>query len=232
MSQTDRFGLPVGAPVATELPRPRPPSAPMAGRFCSLRPALPEDAEELFAAYAEEDGRNWTYLPQEKPRDLGEMRARLETMAASEDPLYHSVLDAEGRAVGTCSYLRITPEAASLEVGWISFSPRLQRTVMSTEAMHLMMARAFDELGYRRYEWKCDALNAPSRAAAARLGFTYEGTHRQATVVKGRNRDTAWFSVLDSEWPVLRAAFAGWLAPENFDAEGRQIARLESFRAG
>ncbi|MHA7876706.1 GNAT family N-acetyltransferase [Roseivivax sp.] len=216
----------------TELPRPRPPSAPMAGRSCSLRPARPEDAEALFAAYAEEDGRNWTYLPQEKPRDLGEMRARLEAMAKSADPLYHSVLDAEGRAVGTCSYLRINPEAASLEVGWISFSPRLQRTVMSTEAMYLMMARAFDELGYRRYEWKCDALNAPSRAAAARLGFTYEGTHRQATVVKGRNRDTAWFSVLDNEWPALRAAFEGWLAPKNFDAEGRQIARLESFRAG
>jgi RimJ/RimL family protein N-acetyltransferase len=117
------------------------------------------------------------------------------------------------------------PEAGSIEVGHINLSPPLQRTRAATEAMYLMMKRAFD-LGYRRYEWKCDALNAPSRAAAERLGFTYEGTFRQANVYKGRNRDTAWYSVIDSEWPNRRAAFERWLAPENFDAEGKQRAKL------
>jgi RimJ/RimL family protein N-acetyltransferase len=154
------------------------------------------------------------------------MRARLEEMAESDDPQFYTVLDGDGQPLGTASYLRINPEAASIEVGWISFSPRLQRTIMSTEAMALMMTRAFDELEYRRYEWKCDALNAPSRAAAERLGFTYEGTHRQATVVKGRNRDTAWFSILDQEWPRIKRGLTAWLDPGNFDEKGRQMTPL------
>ena len=146
-----------------------------------------------------------------------------------DDPLFHAVVDrANGRATGVASYLRIEERAGVIEVGHINYAPPLQRTPASTEAMYLMMRRVFDELGYRRYEWKCDALNAPSRAAARRLGFRFEGIFRQATVYKGRNRDTAWFSVLDSEWPALKAAFERWLSPENFDEDGRQRQSLAS----
>jgi len=130
------------------------------------------------------------------------------------------------RALGVATHMRIDPPAGVIEVGGITYGPALQRTPVSTEAMFLMMRRAFDELGYRRYEWKCDALNAPSRAAAKRLGFRFEGVFKQATVYKGRNRDTAWFSIVDSEWPALRDAFTRWLAPDNFDAQGGQRVRL------
>jgi RimJ/RimL family protein N-acetyltransferase len=127
--------------------------------------------------------------------------------------------------------MRIDPNAGSIEVGGIMYSPRLQRTRAATEAMFLMMQRVFDELGYRRYEWKCDSLNEPSIRAATRLGFRYEGTFRQATVVKGRNRDTAWFSIIDRDWPQLKTAFTAWLAPENFDAAGNQRRSLADIRA-
>ncbi|SIS82934.1 Protein N-acetyltransferase, RimJ/RimL family [Roseivivax lentus] len=221
MSETNAFGQPVGPLVTTALPCAAP-GTEMTGRTCRLTAARPDHAEALFAAYREdEEGRNWTYLPLAPPRDAAEMRARLAEMATSRDPLFVSILDAGGTPLGTASYLRIDPEMGSVEVGWITYSPRLQRTVMATEAMHLMMRQAFD-LGYRRYEWKCDALNAPSRRAAERLGFTYEGTHRQARVSKGRNRDTAWFSILDSEWPALQARLEAWLSPGNFDESGRQ----------
>jgi RimJ/RimL family protein N-acetyltransferase len=143
----------------------------------------------------------------------------------SDDPLFFSFAPEGEDAAGFGSYLRITPEAGSIEVGFLAFSPRLQRSVAATEAMYLMMKWAF-EAGYRRYEWKCDALNAPSRRAAQRLGLSYEGVFRQATVVKGRNRDTAWFAAIDAEWPALEAAFQTWLAPENFDADGRQKTSL------
>jgi RimJ/RimL family protein N-acetyltransferase len=133
---------------------------------------------------------------------------------------------ASGRAVGVASYLRIEPAVGVIEVGHIHFSPLMQGRPISTEAMYLMMRLVFDELGYRRYEWKCDALNQPSRAAAARLGMLFEGIFRQATIYKGRNRDTAWFSILDREWPAARSAFEAWLEPANFDAEGRQRRRL------
>ena len=143
-----------------------------------------------------------------------------------DDPLFFAILDqADGKATGVASYLRITPAAGSLEVGHIHYSPRLQRSPAATEAMFLMMRWAFDS-GYRRYEWKCDALNAASRAAAHRLGLSFEGVFRQATVTKGRNRDTAWYAAIDAEWPALRAAFQAWLAPGNFDGAGRQRARL------
>jgi RimJ/RimL family protein N-acetyltransferase len=140
-----------------------------------------------------------------------------------DDPLCYAIVDKRtGRALGTASYLRIDPRAGSIEVGSITYSPRLQRTAAATEAMYLMMRRVFAELGYRRYEWKCNALNAASRRAAERLGFTYEGLFRQATVVKGRNRDTMWLSVLDREWPSLSRAYERWLDPANFDGAGRQ----------
>ena len=144
----------------------------------------------------------------------------------SDDPLFFVIVDATtGRAVRQASYLNIKPGQGSVEVGHVYFSPLIQRTRVATEAMYLMMRRAF-ETGYRRYEWKCDALNAPSRAAAERFGFSYEGIFRQATVTKGRNRDTAWYAAIDPEWPAVRRAFEAWLAPTNFDAQGRQRTRL------
>ena len=143
--------------------------------------------------------------------------------AVSQDPLFHAIVDrASNRAVGVAAYLRIEPAVGVIEVGHIAYAPALQRTPAATEAMYLLMRRVFDELGYRRYEWKCDALNAASRAAAERLGFTFEGIFRQATLYKGRNRDTAWYSVIDREWPQRKAAFEAWLGPGNFDDEGRQ----------
>ena len=144
------------------------------------------------------------------------------TACLGDDPLFFAILDrADGKPAGVASYLRITPASGSIEVGHIHDAPRLQRSPAATEAMYLLMQRAF-ELGYRRYEWKCDALNAPSRAAALRLGFQYEGLFRQAVIYKGRNRDTTWFSIIDGEWPRLKRAYEQWLAPENFDGGGRQ----------
>jgi RimJ/RimL family protein N-acetyltransferase len=147
-----------------------------------------------------------------------------------DDPFFWAIVSlTEERALGVASHMRISPADGVIEVGGLTFAPAMQRSPISTEAMYLMMRRAF-ELGYRRYEWKCDALNEPSRNAALRLGFQFEGIFRQATVYKGRNRDTAWFSILDSEWPALKAAFEAWLNPSNFDADGRQKASLSSFR--
>lgn len=228
------LGDPIGPVVEGWTPRPRPPRTPMVGRHCSVVPLDPAaHVPDLFASQQlSEGGRMWTWMPNGPYDDEAAYRAWAETAAKSEDPLFFTVVDhATGKAVGTASFLRIDPPAGVIEVGWIAFSPLLQRSAASTEAMYLMMARVFDELGYRRYEWKCNALNGPSMRAAERLGFTYEGTFRQATIVKGRNRDTAWFSVIDKEWPHVKAAFETWLAPENFDADGRQKRSLGAIRA-
>ena len=227
------FGQPIGRPVPGWTTRPTPPASAMTGRFCRVEPLSPADhAADLFEANrADAGGRNWTYLGADGFTELAPYRAWLDKMAAGSDPLFHAIIDlATGRAVGIASYLRIDPANGVIEVGHINYSPLLQRTPAATEAMFLMMRRAFDELGYRRYEWKCDDRNLPSRAAAQRLGFTYEGTFRQAVVYKDRNRDTAWFSILDGEWPAIRAAFERWLAPENFDADGRQRQSLATRR--
>jgi RimJ/RimL family protein N-acetyltransferase len=197
----------------------------MSGRFCRIEPLDPErHAASLFDAYREDrEGRMWTYLSAGPFDSLDAFKASLASGFMGDDPLCHAILDLRtARAVGTASYLRIDPRAGSIEVGSLTYSPRLQRSPVATEAMYLMMRRVFEELGYRRYEWKCNALNAASRRAAERLGFTYEGTFRQATVIKRRNRDTAWFSILDGEWPALKQGFEAWLDPENFDADGRQ----------
>lgn len=222
--------LPVGPPVALDLPRPRPARAPIPGRTMTLLPADPEtQAAGLHAAFLEDrDHAGWTYLPYGPFADEDAFRRWMAETCLGDDPLFFTV-EVAGAPVGVASYLRITPAAASIEIGHIHFAPALQRTPAATEALARMMEAAF-ALGYRRVEWKCDALNAPSRRAAARLGFTYEGTHRQATVVKGRNRDTAWYSVLDSEWPAVQAGFERWLAPANFDGQGRQHRRLEDCR--
>ena len=206
----------------------------MTGRFCRLEPLDPSaHTEQLWAAFSrDQDGRNWTYLFH-GPYDAIEAFADwIRTAASSADPMFFAVIDrAREAAAGVAAYLRIAPAAGSIEVGHINFSPLLQRTPAATEAMYLMMKHAF-ELGYRRYEWKCDALNAPSRAAAERLGLTFEGVFRQALVYKGRNRDSAWYSAIDKEWPALKAAFEAWLAPSNFDQLGRQKQSLREIREG
>lgn len=224
MSRTNALGQPIGEPVPGWTSRPRPPRTAMQGRFCRLEPLDPDrHAAELFAANAaDREGRMWTYLAYGPFAEEADYRAWAEKMAPGEDPLFHAILDGNGRAVGVASYLRIEPAVGVIEVGHIAYAPALQRTPGATEAMYLMMRRVFEELGYRRYEWKCDALNGPSRAAAQRLGFRFEGIFRQATIYKGRNRDTAWFSITDQEWPARKAAFERWLDPANFDAGGRQ----------
>ncbi len=166
-----------------------------------------------------DDHRRWTYLSVDGFADVdGVSRSWLATVIGRRRPVFHAIVDGVSQqAVGVAAYLRIDPANGAIEVGHINYSSRLQQTRAATEAMFLMMRRAFDELGYRRYEWKCDSLNEPSRRAAARLGFQFEGIFRQAVVYKGRNRDTAWFSILDHEWPALRGAYQQWLAPGNFD---------------
>lgn len=225
----NHLGQPIGFPVPGWTPRPRPPRTPAEGRFCRVEPVDPDrHAASLHEANHEDtDGRIWTYLPYGPFETLGDYRRWMETSCLGDDPLFHAIVEHRtGRALGVASYLRIEPAVGVIEVGHINYGPALQGTAAATEAMYLMMRRVFDELRYRRYEWKCDALNAPSRRAAERLGFTYEGIFRQATMYKGRNRDTAWYAVTDRDWPQLRAAFERWLDPANFDGEGKQRQRL------
>jgi RimJ/RimL family protein N-acetyltransferase len=222
------FSQPIGFPVPGWAPPPAPPREPVEGRLCRLEPLDPDrHAADLFAANAADaEGRSWTYLAYGPFRTFADYRGWMCANCLGDDPLFFAIIDTgEGKAVGVASYLRITPAAGSIEVGHIHYSPRLQRSPAATEAMYLLMKGAF-ELGYRRYEWKCDALNAASRAAAQRLGLSFEGVFRQATVYKGRNRDTAWYAAIDREWPALREAFLTWLAPGNFDGAGRQRTRL------
>ncbi|GGE86701.1 GNAT family N-acetyltransferase [Stappia taiwanensis] len=233
--RVNALGQPIGPAVPEWTPRPRPDKAAMIGRTCRLEPFdAARHVSDLHAAYAADaEARNWTYLPYGPFASEAAFRDFAEATFTGEDPQFHVVVDQEsGRALGVASFLRIDPANGVIEVGHINFAPALQRTVMASEAMFLMMVRVFDELGYRRYEWKCDALNAPSRAAAERLGFVYEGTFRQATIYRGRNRDTAWFSIIDTEWPALRRAFERWLDPANFDGDGRQYRSLAVLRAG
>jgi RimJ/RimL family protein N-acetyltransferase len=230
----NELGQPIGAPLPGWTKRPLPLKAAMQGRFCRIEPVdAARHAAQLHEAFVGAPLASWTYLPDfmGPHRTIAAWQGWLEEASASADPLWHTILDASsGKAIGVAAYLRIDANSGSIEVGGLMYSPQLQRKPASTEAMYLMMRRAFDELGYRRYEWKCDSLNAPSRAAALRLGFTYEGIFRQHMVYRGRSRDSAWFSIIDTEWSKLRATFEGWLSPDNFDAEGRQKASLSSFR--
>ena len=225
----NQFGQPIGTPVPGWSERPRPPRDTLPGRYCRLEPvAVDLHAADLFAAYMEApDDRDWTYLFSERPQTPALFREYLTKLAMSEDPLHYAIVD-EGTAkpVGTAALMRIEPIHGVIEVGAITFSPRLKRTRAATEAMYLLMRHVFDQLGYRRYEWKCDSLNAPSRSAAGRYGFTFEGIFRRAIVYKGRSRDTAWFSIVAEEWPRIRAAFETWLEPGNFDDAGQQRRRL------
>jgi len=202
---------------------------PIEGRFCRLEPIEADrHAEALHQAYAlDREGRNWTYLPYGPFESASSYRSWVEENQAAEDPYFFAIVDGEtDAAVGVASYLRVAPKAGTIEVGHLRFSSALQRTPLSTEAMYLMMRRVFDDWGYRRYEWKCDRLNGPSMAAAQRLGFRYEGLFRNHVVVRGHNRDTAWLSIIDEEWPAIRHAMEAWLDPDNFDAKGTQRQRL------
>ena len=197
-----------------------------------LEPVDPgRHAGDLFAA---SDGAPelWDYVaygPFESERVFTEW---VKDRAASDDPLFYAVVDRDsGTARGMASLMRIDAENGVIETGHIWFAPVLQRTRQATEAIYLLARHSFDDLGYRRFEWKCDSLNQPSRRAAERFGFIFEGVFRQHMVIKGRNRDTAWFSIVDGEWPVVRAAFEAWLAPENFDEEGRQRRSLAEVRS-
>ncbi len=196
------------------------------GRFVRLeRLSCDRHGAALFQAYSGHDAV-WTYLPVGPFHSSAQYQRWVRENETSTDPYFFAIQDkVSGKWAGVGSFLRITPNAGTIEVGFLTFSPLLQRTPAATEAMFLMMQWAF-EAGYRRYEWKCDALNLPSRRAAQRLGFSYEGVFRQAAVVKGRNRDTAWFAVIDREWPALKEAFHVWLSPENFRPDGSQVERL------
>lgn len=227
--ELNTLGQPVGDRLPFWTPPPLPPRVVLTGRYCRLEPLEVGHAAALDAASRlDGDGRSWTYLPYGPFETPAAHLAWVEHAAASTDPLFYAVAcEPDGEALGTASFLRMAPQHGVLEIGHLHFSPRLQRTRAATEAVFLLLEQAF-QLGYRRCEWKCDALNAPSRAAAGRLGFTFEGIFRQAVIVKGRNRDTAWFAMLDRDWPRLEPAFRRWLAPDNFSLGGTQKTRLEA----
>jgi RimJ/RimL family protein N-acetyltransferase len=228
--RTNSLGQPIGVAVPSWKGALAPTRETLSGRTCRLEALrVAHHADALHAAYVEDrEGGNWTYLPYGPFEDLDAYRLWVGSMENREDVIAYAIVD-EGSAQpkGVATYLRVDAPNGSIEVGHLSYAPALQRTILSTEAMYLMMRRVFDDLGYRRYEWKCDSLNAPSIAAARRLGFRFEGTFFNQVVVKGRNRDTSWFSILDSEWPALRDAFEAWLDASNFESDGHQRRRLD-----
>jgi RimJ/RimL family protein N-acetyltransferase len=214
-------GQPVGLPV-DPTPAPRPGPVTLKGRYGRLEKLTPAHAADLWAAFAGHD-QVWTYISTDGPfATAAEFVPFLEKRAAADDPYAYAIIDPSDRAVGYLTLLRIEPAMRVIEVGHVLYSPALQRTPLGTETQYLLARYVFETLGYRRYEWKCNALNAPSWRAALRYGFTYEGTFRQHIIAKGRNRDNAWFSMLDGEWPARKRNFERWLAPDNFDSEGRQ----------
>jgi RimJ/RimL family protein N-acetyltransferase len=230
---TNNLNQPIGLPVSDWTPPLFPGREPMHGRFCRLEALQPErHARELYEANSlDTEGRNWTYLSSGPFARFDDYLSWVTAASNMTDTVFYAIIDAAtDRAVGVASYLRIDPANGVIEVGNLNFSPLLQRTPAATEAMFLMMEYVFSR-GYRRYEWKCDALNAPSRRAAERLGFVFEGIFRQAVMYKGRSRDTAWHSIIDTEWPNLQAAFQTWLAPSNFDADGNQKISLSPLTA-
>jgi len=233
-TRINEFGQPVGFALPDWSPPPSPPHVPLLGRHARLEPLRAAvHARDVYEAQRDDtDGARWTYLfhgPYDQFADYESWCAGAES---SRDPQFYAIVDAaSGRAAGTCAYMRIEPRHGVIEIGNIYLSPRLSRTRAATEAMFLLMANAFD-LGYRRYEWKCDSCNLPSRVAATRFGFTYEGLFRQAIVNKGRNRDTSWFSILDVDWNAgLKNAYQRWLADDNFDERGEQKLRLSDLTA-
>lgn len=223
--RTNEFGQPIGRPVSGWSGAALPERTTLDGQYCRLEALdVERHGEHLYDAFsADETGALWTYLAEEPPGSRAEFRSWMVEACSSEDPMFYAVIErGTGRALGRAAFMRMAPAAGSIEVGSILYSPALQQTPPATEAMFLMMQHVFDDLGYRRYEWKCDSLNEPSRRAAQRLGFSYEGLFRQALVYKGRNRDTSWYSIIDRDWPVIRHGYEQWFDPANFDVHGRQ----------
>jgi RimJ/RimL family protein N-acetyltransferase len=230
----NEHGQPIGPPVPGWRARKRPEPGPFEGRWCAVVPLRPEHAEDLFATCSAPGTEAlWTYLAGlDGPfPDVPALAAALARAVADPATASVAVTDPHGTALGWASFMRVDERNGSVEVGGILFGTTLQRTPAATEAMHLMARHVFEDLGYRRYEWKCDALNAPSVAAARRLGFAFEGIHRNAVVYKGRSRDTAWFSITDAEWPALSQAYERWLSPDNFDEAGEQRTSLSRLTA-
>jgi RimJ/RimL family protein N-acetyltransferase len=225
----NKFNQPIGDAVVAWQGAMRPRRSPIEGRCCRVEPLdIDKHLNDLIDAFSEDpDGKLWTYMPV-GPFDSGqEMGSWMQQACTTDDPLFYAVVEPDsGRAVGMAAYCSIRPELGVIEVGHIAYSPRLQKTPIASEAMFLLMKRAFSELGYRRYEWKCDSLNEASRRAAERFGFSFNGIFEQALVYKNRNRDTAWYSILDHEWPATEKAFQKWLDPANFDNDGYQQTRL------
>lgn len=227
--KTNEFGQPVGPDLGSWVAPERPSPTPRHGRTVRLDPlAASIHAEPLTSAFNESPDELWTYLPwgpySDSPNAEGDVASMIDTLVGLPHWQSYAVV-VDDQPLGMASYLRINPSSGSIEIGGICFSAALQRTTAATEALSLLIGHSF-ELGYRRCEWKCDALNGPSRRAAERLGFSYEGTFRKATHYKGRSRDTAWFAIIDDEWPPLGARLAAWLSPDNFDRDGNQLDRL------
>lgn len=233
MNQHNHFGQLVGDALPDWQPRPYPQRQTLQGRLCYLEPLAGKHAEALFAAHQlAPDTRSWTWLLREPDSSVEEFSAWVAGLSGLSDPIHFAVIDRQTRQpVGSLALMRIDANNGVVEVGHVHFSPLLSRTAMATEAHWLLMRYVFDTLGYRRYEWKCNSLNEPSRRAAQRLGFHYEGRFRQALVIKGHNRDTDWFSIIDAEWPQIDSAMQKWLASDNFSADGQQIRTLESLRS-
>ncbi|CAI2495066.1 ribosomal-protein-L7/L12-serine acetyltransferase [Serratia ficaria] len=231
----NQYGQPIGDALDHWQTAGEPGNKVLQGRFCRLEPLQADRrADELYQAYQlAEDGRDWTYLFCERPETPSEFRDYLQAQASNADRKTMAVIDqVSGKAIGSCAFLRIDPINGAIELGTINWSPLMKRRVVGSEAIFLMLQHLFDDLGYRRCEWKCDSLNLPSRQAAERFGFSFEGTFRQAVVVKGRNRDTDWLSMIDSQWPAVRAAFSAWLSADNISDDGQQKQRLQAFQPG
>ena len=232
MSQLNQFGQSIGDALPDWQPCQHPQRVTLEGRYCRLEPLSLKHADALFVAHQQaEDPRGWTWLLREPESSVEEYRQWVASVEKLQDPIQFAVIDTRTQLpVGSLALMRIDPNNGVMEVGHVHFSPLLSRTPASTEAQWLLMRYAFETLGYRRYEWKCNSFNEPSRKAALRLGFQFEGRFRQALVIKGHNRDTDWFSIIDSEWPALNQIFEKWLAVDNFTADGKQRQSLETLR--
>jgi RimJ/RimL family protein N-acetyltransferase len=230
MYDKNEFNQPLGQLIPDWQPAKKPDAKIFQGQYCSVVPFdAHQHAERLFKNLTiDNKGESWTYLRCGPFAHANELSTYFETIATKEDTLFYVILDLQQEPVGIASYLRINPAHGVIEVGHLHYAKSLQKTPAATEAMYLMMKHAFEELGYRRYEWKCNSLNEDSRKAALRLGFRFEGIFRQSNVFKNRNRDTAWFSIIDSEWPELKKKFQKWLSPANFYPNGGQIKSLRN----
>ncbi|KAL4146338.1 hypothetical protein PRNP1_012203 [Phytophthora ramorum] len=231
LTAVNEFGQPVGFSLEDWNPPPFPPHKTLRGQYCQLEPLTVSHTPDLWEAQSEDaNGARWTYMPYGPFTSSDEFQKWIVNGTHAQDPQFYAIV-VDGQAVGFISYLRIDPSHGVVEIGHVYYSLRLAKTRAATEAIYLLASNAF-QLGYRRLEWKCDSCNLPSRNAATRYGFTYEGLFRQATVYKGRTRDTTWFSIIDSDWNGgLKDAFERWLDPSNFDEDGQQALKLSALTA-